>query len=195
MIHFRYPNILPYDFNRVKLKTAINGMDYINASFITGIHSGSNECKTTGQIIKTDFQDFPARFSNISFLASQGPLANTCAHHLQMILENNVQLVIMLTKIREGDGRGEVTLLQITFSSMHFILKIFDAKITKEYLYIIEKCEQYWPSVSNKTRQFGHIEIRLKNEKEIYPDITKRMLEVYNINDPGMPLVLKNLLL
>ena len=121
MIHFRYPNILPYDFNRVKLKTAINGMDYINASFITGIHSGSNECKTTGQIIKTDFQDFPARFSNISFLASQGPLANTCAHHLQMILENNVQLVIMLTKIREGDGRGEVTLLQITFSSIHFI--------------------------------------------------------------------------
>ena len=193
MIHFRYPNILPYDFNRVKLKTAINGMDYINASFITGIHSGSNECKTTGQIIKTDFQDFPARFSNISFLASQGPLANTCAHHLQMILENNVQLVIMLTKIREGDGRGEVTLLQITFSSIHF--KIFEAEITKEYLYIIEKCEQYWPSVSNKTRQFGHIEIRLKNEKEIYPDITKRMLEVYNINDPGMPLVVTNLLL
>ena len=122
MIHFRYPNILPYDFNRVKLKTAINGMDYINASFITGIHSGSNECKTSGQILKTDFQDFPARFSNISFLASQGPLANTCAHHLQMILENNIQLVIMLTKIREGDGRGEVILIQITCPSIHFKL-------------------------------------------------------------------------
>ena len=121
MIHFRYPNILPYDFNRVKLKTAINGMDYINASFITGIHSGSNEFKTSGEITKTDFQDFPARFSNISFLASQGPLAQTCAHHLQMILENNVKLVIMLTKIREGDGRGEVTLLQITYLTIHFI--------------------------------------------------------------------------
>ena len=122
MIHFRYPNILPYDFNRVKLKTAINGMDYINASFITGIHSGSNECKTIGQILENDFQDFPARFSNISFLASQGPLANTCAHHLQMILENNIQLVIMLTKIREGDGRGEVILIQITCPSIHFKL-------------------------------------------------------------------------
>ena len=122
MIHFRYPNILPYDFNRVKLKAAINGMDYINASFITGIHSGSNEFKTSGQITKTDFQDFPARFSNISFLASQGPLANTCAHHLQMILENNIQLVIMLTKIREGDGRGEVILIQITCPSIHFKL-------------------------------------------------------------------------
>ena len=71
-------------------------------------------------------------------------------------------------------------------------MKIFVAEIIKDYLYIIEKCEQYWPSVSNKTRQFGHIEIRLKNEKEIYPDITKRMLEVYNINDPGMPLVVTN---
>ena len=125
MIHFRYPNILPYDFNRVKLKAAINGMDYINASFITGIQSGSNEGKTSGQMIKTDFQDFPARFSNISFLASQGPLANTCAHHLQMILENNVQLVIMLTKIREEGGRGEVTLLQITCLSMYFYIEDF----------------------------------------------------------------------
>ena len=70
-----------------------------------------------------------------------------------------------------------------------------EAAITKEYLYTIEKCEQYWPSVSNKTRQFGHIEIRLQSEKEIYPDITKRMLEVYNINDPGMPLVVTNFFL
>ena len=118
MIHFRYPNILPYDFNRVKLKTAINGMDYINASFITGIHSGSNECKTSGQILKTNFQDFPARFSNISFLASQGPLANTCAHHLQMILENNIQLVIMLTKIREGDGNTECQIIAKSFQTI-----------------------------------------------------------------------------
>jgi protein tyrosine phosphatase len=48
----------------------------------------------------------PARFLNINFFASQGPLPNTCAHHLQMIFENNIDFVIMLTKVTEEDGKG-----------------------------------------------------------------------------------------
>ena len=70
---FRDYNILPYDDNRVELKEPINGgaTDYINASWINGQ------------------------------IAAQGPLPNTVPHFLQMLLEQKIQLLIMLTKTEE----------------------------------------------------------------------------------------------
>ena len=67
----RYHNILPYDFNRVKLITGDN--DYINASYVSGY--------------KNDEE----------YIICQGPTADTVDNHWQMILEHNIKEVIQLT--------------------------------------------------------------------------------------------------
>ena len=116
-MNFRYPNIKPYDFNRVRLKTPINGTDFINASHITGTNANpyqNRESRFMDMSLKiskntkhpNNNSGDPARFLNINFFASQGPLPNTCAHHLQMIFENNIDFVIMLTKVAEEENKG-----------------------------------------------------------------------------------------
>ena len=70
--------IHPYDRNRVILKPDANGDDYINASWITG-----ND-----------------------MIAAQGPLANTVVHFLQMIVEQNIEAIVMLTKLSETSVKG-----------------------------------------------------------------------------------------
>ena len=113
---------MPYDFNRVRLQTPIHGIDYINASHITGIKSDlhpnresrfgdmsfkiSQTKKSSDTSVDIARLADPARFSNINFIASQGPLSNTCAHHLQMIFENNIDIVIMLTNVSEDNKGG-----------------------------------------------------------------------------------------
>ena len=72
----------------------IDGSDYVNASLI----------------LLSNFND-PDRLSlmpnsvQISFIAAQGPTIDTCAHHLQMIHEQEVDVVIMLTKVKEALGK------------------------------------------------------------------------------------------
>ncbi len=38
---------------------------------------------------------------NGRFIASQGPLEHTCPHFWQMVAENEVNLIVMLTKLKE----------------------------------------------------------------------------------------------
>ena len=82
VILLRYCNILPYDHNRVKLKTTDQDGDYINASWIN----------TAG---------------NFNFIAAQGPLPQTVPHFWQMVRENNVTVIFALTKIEETDVNGK----------------------------------------------------------------------------------------
>ena len=39
---------------------------------------------------------------NISFISSQGPLPNTCNRHLQLVYEQKVDAVVMLTQLVES---------------------------------------------------------------------------------------------
>ena len=79
----RYGNILPYDHSRVKLATQGLYKDYINASWIS---SGGT----------------------ISFIAAQGPLLRTVPQFLQMISDNKVTVVVMLTKVMEKAKNGKM---------------------------------------------------------------------------------------
>ena len=58
------------------------GCDYINANWIRGFHSPKD------------------------FIATQGPLDTTVPHFWQMVLENNIKLIIMLTKLSEVSKPG-----------------------------------------------------------------------------------------
>ena len=81
---FRYGNILPYDDSRVILKNPIMECTYINASWLKNI------------------DEKPV------FIAAQGPLKQSIPHFLQMIHEQNVGAVVMLTKLEEKNKDGNV---------------------------------------------------------------------------------------
>lgn len=74
----RYPDVLPYDHARVKLSLENNqtGSDYINASFIIDTNP-----------------------THPSYITTQGPLHSTIADFWQMVWEQNVSVVVMLTTL------------------------------------------------------------------------------------------------
>jgi netrin-G3 ligand len=75
----RLANLLPYESTRVFLQPirGVEGSDYINANFIDGY-----------------------RFQR-AYIATQGPLAETTEDFWRMLWENNCNIVVMLTKLKE----------------------------------------------------------------------------------------------
>ncbi|XP_034518725.1 tyrosine-protein phosphatase non-receptor type 20 isoform X4 [Ailuropoda melanoleuca] len=69
----RYRDILPYDSTRVPLG---ENKDYINASYIRIVNSGEE----------------------YFYIASQGPLPGTTDDFWQMVLENNSNVIVMITR-------------------------------------------------------------------------------------------------
>ncbi|CAB4010518.1 receptor-type tyrosine- phosphatase epsilon-like, partial [Paramuricea clavata] len=74
----RYNNILCYDSTRVILKTDPTGNDYVNASRLDGFEKEK------------------------AYIASQGPLENTCEDFWRMVWENVTSTVVMVTGLEEG---------------------------------------------------------------------------------------------
>ncbi|XP_069134506.1 tyrosine-protein phosphatase 10D-like isoform X3 [Argopecten irradians] len=73
----RYNNILPFDRSRVKLYGG--GNDYINANYIPGY-----------------------KFER-EYIACQGPLPGTIVDFWQMVWEQDVPIIVMLTRCKEGE--------------------------------------------------------------------------------------------
>jgi tyrosine-protein phosphatase non-receptor type 14/21 len=82
----RYKDILPYEETRVKLNPDNNTShnDYINASFV----------------------NVPYQDTTHHYIIAQGPLEHTCADFWQMVWEQRIQIIIMLTIEWEG-GRSK----------------------------------------------------------------------------------------
>ncbi|PIK46839.1 putative receptor-type tyrosine-protein phosphatase T isoform X2 [Apostichopus japonicus] len=76
----RYLNILPYDNSRVMLKQVIDGphSDYINASYIDGYKAPKK------------------------FIATQGPNEASLVDFWQMVWQENVATIVMLTSLIDG---------------------------------------------------------------------------------------------
>ena len=77
--YFRYGTVLSYDSTRVRLQGKDHGRDYINASWVKG--SAHDACQW--------------------FIAAQGPLRETCNDFWQMLLEQNVTTIVMVTSLEE----------------------------------------------------------------------------------------------
>ncbi|KAJ8016144.1 hypothetical protein DPEC_G00004140 [Dallia pectoralis] len=77
----RYPAVLPYDHNRVKLSQLDFQLhsDYINASYVPG---GCTER---------------------DFICTQGPLRSTMADFWRMVCEQNVRIIVMVTALKQKD--------------------------------------------------------------------------------------------
>jgi protein tyrosine phosphatase len=68
----RYDDILCYDKTRVVLKTCPTTNDYINASYLSGFEKEK------------------------AYIATQGPLKNTCEDFWRMVWENKTSTVVMV---------------------------------------------------------------------------------------------------
>jgi len=74
----RYSNVLPLDRTRVVLScTDEPGSDYINANFVDGVYEKQ-------------------------YIATQGPLKETAEDYWRMVWEQDVNVVVMLTKVTEN---------------------------------------------------------------------------------------------
>ena len=77
-------DILPFDQTRVKLKTPINGFDYINASWIHKVEE-ENIYEDVYQFLST---------SKINFILTQDPTNDTKRHFYQMMFEQKVDVIV-----------------------------------------------------------------------------------------------------
>ncbi|XP_065939425.1 receptor-type tyrosine-protein phosphatase epsilon [Magallana gigas] len=77
MVKNRYKTTFPYDHSRVILESTENG-DYINANFIKNA------------------------YGETAYIASQGPRANTVVDFWQMVWQENVSVIAMVTNLMEG---------------------------------------------------------------------------------------------
>ena len=80
------PENLPFDHNRVKIKSPIDGCDYINATWL----ANSSEDPTYDELIDTTYLPY----KNINFIVGQNPIPATMQHHFRLIIENKIDLVV-----------------------------------------------------------------------------------------------------
>lgn len=88
------PENLPFDHNRVKLRTPIEGCDYVNASWINNPSDDSNY----DELIYTTYLPF----RNIRFIIGQDPMDATMQHHYRMLLENRVDVILCFSEDNIG---------------------------------------------------------------------------------------------
>ena len=76
------------------MASAIDGCDYINASMVL---PSSHNASKRDSVLPKDL--------TVSFIACQGPTKHTYVHHLQMIFEQKVEMVITLAEPKENGGK------------------------------------------------------------------------------------------
>ncbi|XP_053390360.1 receptor-type tyrosine-protein phosphatase O-like [Mercenaria mercenaria] len=137
----RYTNILPFDHSRVKLRPSddMEGSDYINANYI------------------------PGYTSRREYIATQGAMQATFDDFWRMIWEQNVDTIVMLTKLMEK-GRhkcdkywpnlGEpvfygdlVVSLQSESNLSDYTIKIFEVKMKEKRKMVRHFSYLKWPDM------------------------------------------------
>jgi tyrosine-protein phosphatase non-receptor type 11 len=134
----RYNNVLPYCESRVKLVERHAGeSDYINASFIDSslVH--------------------PAEFDRFDYVASQAPPPAAFSDFYQMLVEQRIALVLMLTKEREKDRH--------------------------EMVYV--KADAYWPE-AGKSALHRAWKVENTAEEKLSEDLTIRCLRISRAQPP-----------
>ena len=85
--------ILPFDHNRVVLRTYINKSDYINATWVS---KASIERYDSLELVPY------APYPKINFIVAQSPMKNTLPHHFQMVHENLTDVIVAINTREEN---------------------------------------------------------------------------------------------
>jgi len=141
----RYMNVYPYDYNRVKLLNEskivdIPGeetSDFINASIITNPYTGKE-----------------------AYIATQGPIKETCCDFWQMIWERNIYLVVMVAREIENN---------ILKCAIYWPNKI-------DLVYEVDL-----PSKYNTDKVQRKLELALKESTQPTENIIKRVIQITEV--------------
>ncbi|XP_052238562.1 receptor-type tyrosine-protein phosphatase O-like [Dreissena polymorpha] len=137
----RYTNIMPYDRSRVKLRPLddVAGSDFINANYI------------------------PGYTSRREYIATQCPMNMTFDDFWRMIWEQNVDTIVMLTRLVEKGRRkcdqywpnlndpvfyGDLIVsIQSESNLSHYTLRIFEVRFKKECRTVKHFCYLNFPDM------------------------------------------------
>nr|XP_014347810.1 PREDICTED: receptor-type tyrosine-protein phosphatase C [Latimeria chalumnae] len=98
----RYPNVLPYDFNRVPVKMDEEESKASDNEAESDVSSDEDsDCEDSVKYINASFID--GYWSPKTLIATQGPVADSIADFWQMIFQRKVKVIVMLTDCKEGD--------------------------------------------------------------------------------------------
>ena len=117
------PEVLPYDFNRVRLKSPIDGLDYINASWLSRVRPAKH-----GHDVPKSNPYLPS--SMINFILSQDPMNNTLVSYYHMIHEREIDIIVRV-------GNKEMPMIdspETTQSFGHMVRKRMKQKHLQNYL-------------------------------------------------------------
>jgi protein-tyrosine phosphatase len=104
----RYGNIQPWDPSRVRLRMPIGGSDYINASPISlKSHASTPPMRldSTPASMPDNNYSSAIKFSEMRYIATQGPKDDQFAHFWNMVMQETVGpvgVIVMLTQCYEG---------------------------------------------------------------------------------------------
>ena len=128
----RFINTMPFDSNRVKLTPlpGIVGSDYINASYIDSD--------------KTHW----------AFIATQGPLKSTMEDFARMLIEQNSNIIVMLSENSEDKTEDYFSFSQTHYGPFHF--QVTRKHIVNDY---IHREMTIRDDVSSKIHQIHHFQL------------------------------------
>ena len=128
----RFINTMPFDSNRVKLTPlpGIVGSDYINASYIDSD--------------KTHW----------AFIATQGPLKSTMEDFSRMLIEQNSNIIVMLSENSEDKTEDYFSFSQTHYGPFHF--QVTKKHIVNDY---IHREMTIRDDVSSKIHQIHHFQL------------------------------------
>ena len=160
----RYHDIVPFDATRVRLNRPMAlrnetvPSDYINASFITDYVPSFGEQSmrqaTNSTMAATNVRRYSQQQSTVStnkqmpnqsneshpvlprYIAAQGPGEETTPLFWEMVWQQNVRVIVMLTNLVEGAGFHPI------------------------------KCSMYWPNAVGKTCRFNDLTVQLYDVQE-----------------------------
>ncbi|KRZ53015.1 Tyrosine-protein phosphatase non-receptor type 12, partial [Trichinella nativa] len=137
----RYRDILPYDYNRVKLLSGGSSSDYINASYLNGCNG------------------------KVAYIATQGPLENTCDDFWAMVVQSRCKTIVMLCElIEDGNikcfkywpglrdkkqyGNARVCLVEENRINRHFTVRKLTIRVDNEKRDLKQFHFHQWPDHS-----------------------------------------------
>ncbi|XP_065938256.1 receptor-type tyrosine-protein phosphatase alpha-like isoform X2 [Magallana gigas] len=130
----RFKTTFPYDHSRVVLQSSKNG-DYINANFI----------KNT--------------YGDAVYIASQGPKPKTVGDFWQMVWQENVFVIVMVTNLKEGD-KIKCERYWPTSGDSNMVLEIFTVQLFSERIYANFSIHnlKLFNRETQETRQITHLQ-------------------------------------
>ena len=148
-------NILPYDQTRVKMKSPINGVDYINASWIQRVKES--------HVYDDVYEFLPA--SKINFLLTQDPTPDTEQHFYQMMCEQLVKIIVHIGSKSNLPKWNKISYGNVSKKLIDRVT--LETNVIREKMDIFVKCEKsviyhqitvyhftVWPSDD----QFGNVD-------------------------------------